>query len=244
MATDDSGSERRDPDQVANDPDAVGPDVRGGYHFESWHDVTIEVPDTWVYGALNQWCANDGLPDEPILERPGGVQTLMLCTPASGYGVRFQDIDNTDDFQWPLVKQSGDTWPADAYVGARGLGGVLVEVALPDLALAQEILDSAQHNESLDPNGCPVDVQLGPRRPRRHDDGLPLRRRPACSSRASCSAAPTSSPPSLPCGRRRPRPPPTVTRSQPRPSAWPRWPRTRGSISAAARSWCTVRRAR
>jgi hypothetical protein len=162
VATNDSASERRNPNGVANDPDAVGPDVRGGYHYESWHDVTIEVPDTWVYGTLNQWCADDGLPGEPIVERPGGMQTLMLCTPASGYGVRFQTVDNNDDFRWPLVKQSGDTWPADAYVGARGLGGVLVEVALPDLALAEEILDSAQLNDRLDPNGCPVGADSDP----------------------------------------------------------------------------------
>ena len=174
---------------MANDPDAVGPDVRGGFHYESWHDVTIEVPDTWVYGTLNQWCADDGLPDEPMVERPGGVQTLVLCTPASGYGVRFQTVDNTDDFQWPLVKQSGDTWPADAYVGARGLGGVLVEVALPDLALAQEILDSAQHNESLDPNGCPVDCSSDPVVPGdtmtvcRYDDDRPARAERAAQRR-------------------------------------------------------------
>ena len=162
VATQGSDSDRRDPDRVALDPDAVGPVIRGGYHYESWHDVTIEVPNTWVHGTLNQWCAEDGLPDEPRVDRPGGVQTLVLCSPGSGYGVRFQAIDNTDDFQWPLVKQSGDTWPADAYVGARGLGGVLVEVALPDLVLAQEILDSAQHNAALDPNGCPVDVRSDP----------------------------------------------------------------------------------
>ncbi len=162
VATHDSDPDRRNPSQVANDPEAVGPSSRGGYHYESWHDVTIEVPNTWVYGALDQWCANDGLSEEPIVDRPGGAQTMVLCSPASGYGVSFQTIDNTDDFQWPLVLQTGDTWPSDAYVGARGLGGVLVEVALPDLALAQQILDSAQHNDMLDPNGCPVDSGSDP----------------------------------------------------------------------------------
>jgi hypothetical protein len=161
-ATHDSDPDRRNPSRVANDPDAVGQDIRGGYHYESWHDVTIEVPNTWVHGPLNQWCVDDGQPDEPRVDRPGGAQTLVLCSPATGYGVRFQTIDNTDDFQWPLVRQSGDTWPADAYVGARGLGGVLVEVALPDLVLAQQILDSAQHNDRLDPHGCPVDAGTDP----------------------------------------------------------------------------------
>ena len=64
---------------MANDPDAVGQDVRGGYRYESWHDVTIEVPNTWVYGALNQWCVDDGRADEPMVERPGRSQTLACC---------------------------------------------------------------------------------------------------------------------------------------------------------------------
>jgi hypothetical protein len=162
VATHDSDPDRRNPSQVANDPEDVGPYIRGGYHYESWHDVTIEVPNTWSYGPLDQWCADDGLPDEPRVDRPGGAQTDVLCSPASGYGVTFQTIDNTGDFEWPLVQQSGDTWPSDAYVGARGLGGVLVEVALPDLVLAQQILDSAQHSDRLDPHGCPVDAGSDP----------------------------------------------------------------------------------
>ena len=155
------GSDSDNPSRVATDPDAVGQDVRGGYHYESWHDVTIEVPDSWGYGG-SDWCANEGTLDPPRISRPGELTLNIACSPAQGYGVRFQEIDNTDDFQWPLVKQSGDNWPSDAYVGARGLGGVLVEVALPDLVLAQQILDSAQHNDRLDPNGCPVDLQSDP----------------------------------------------------------------------------------
>jgi hypothetical protein len=162
VAAHDSDPGHRSPSQVADDPDAVGQSIRGGYHYESWHDVTIEVPDSWGYGGATDWCADDGTLDPPRTSRPGGLTLSILCSPAQGYGVTFQTIDNTDDFQWPLVQQSGDTWPSDAYVGARGLGGVLVQISLPDLALAQEILDSAQHNDRLDPNGCPVDVQSDP----------------------------------------------------------------------------------
>ena len=35
-------------------------------------------------------------------------------------------------------------------------------MALPDLVMAQEILDSAQHNDRLDPHGCPVDAGSDP----------------------------------------------------------------------------------
>jgi hypothetical protein len=141
---------------VAKDPDAAGQQVPGGFHYESWHDVTIEVPDTWGYGSLGSWCAGGGSLEPPRVARPGGLTESIACTPSSGYGVTFSEVDDQGDFQWPLVHQSGDEWPADAYVGARGLGGVLVEVDLPDETLAQQILDSAQLHTQLDPNGCPV----------------------------------------------------------------------------------------
>jgi hypothetical protein len=141
---------------IAKDPAAAGAQMPGGFHYESWHEVTIEVPDTWAYGSLGSWCAGGGALEPPRIGRPGGLTESIACSPGSGYGVTFSEVDDNGDFRWPLVHQSGDSWPADAYVGARGLGGVLVEVDLPDLALAQQILDSAELHPQLDPNGCPV----------------------------------------------------------------------------------------
>jgi hypothetical protein len=156
------GSDDRDPSRVATDPEVVDPVVPDGFHYESWRDVTVLVPDSWRYGTLDQWCVGDE-PERPIVERPGGVATLVGCGPnAFGHGVRFQTVDNTDDFEWPLVQQTGDTWAPGTYVGARGRGGVLVEVALPDSALAAQILASVQVNARLDPIGCPVDSSSDP----------------------------------------------------------------------------------
>ena len=170
------------------------------------------------------------------------MSTLVACGPnAFGYGVRFQEVDNTDDFEWPLVEQSGDTWAPGTFVGARGRGGILVEVALPDSDLAAQILASVQVNERLDPNGCPVDSSSDPVVPGdtmtvcRYDDAGLLEQSELLSgadlkaAELALWAAPDASTPG------------PATRSPVRPSVWPRWPRTPGSISAAARSWCTVR---
>ncbi len=122
--------------------------------------MTIEVPDTWRYGTLDQWCVGGEL-EVPVINRPGGVTTAMGCTPAQGYGVSFQEVERSDEFRWPLAQQ-GSGWPSDAWVGAHAVGGTLVSVSLPDINLAQQILDSVQLNPSLDPNGCPVSAESDP----------------------------------------------------------------------------------
>jgi hypothetical protein len=139
------------------------PGLPNGYHYESLHDVTIEVPNTWGYGSLSSWCADGGSSDSYRIARPGEVTEAIACNPATGYGVEFSMIDNTDDFQWPLVRQKpGSGWPTGAYVGARGIGGVLVTVVARKSTVASYVLDSMRRNASLDPNGCPVDSSSDP----------------------------------------------------------------------------------
>ncbi len=162
------GSDSDSSDRVADDPNADTVGAPDGFRYESWRDVTVLVPDSWGYGTLDQWCVGDE-PERPLVERPGGTSTLALCSPGFGHGVRFQTVPNTDDFEWPLVQQAGDTWAPGTFVGARGRGGVLVEVALPDSALAAQILASVQVNARLDPNGCPVDSSSDPVSP---DDSM------------------------------------------------------------------------
>jgi hypothetical protein len=130
------------------------PNLPTGYHWESWHDVTVQVPNTWAYGSLSDWCA-DGGELEPRIQRPGTVASSILCEPASTYGITFQEIDNRDDFRWPVVGQSGGGWPEENVVGGRGIGGVLVMVAARKSTVATYILDSMQAiGPEGDPNGC------------------------------------------------------------------------------------------
>jgi hypothetical protein len=146
----DDGPRPTDRPQTAADPESTG----DGWRWESWHGVTVQVPDTWGEGPLSTWCL-DG--DEPLprVQRPGGVTASIACTPALGYGLTFQDVDDREEFSWPVVHQDGGGWPEENVVGARGLGGVLVEVVTPDEELAQRVLDSAHAiGADGDPNGC------------------------------------------------------------------------------------------
>jgi hypothetical protein len=156
-----SGDGGNDDRRVAdNTPD--GPAVDEGYRWESWHGVTVQVPDTWDYGSLGDWCANGGTVGTPRVERPGTVANMILCSPGSTYGLSFQEIDNRDDFEWPVVSQTGDSWPDPNVVGGRGIGGVLVMVATPDGELARRVLDSMRRIPAAgDPNGCPARLTPG-----------------------------------------------------------------------------------
>jgi hypothetical protein len=157
----DGGGGNGEPD-VADTADggSEAPDVEGGYRWESWHGVTVQVPDTWGYGSLASWCAGGGEIGTPLVERPG-VAPAILC-PSSTYGLSFQEVDNRDDFEWPVVSQSGAGWPQPNFVGGRGTGGILVTVATPDAAVAQRVLDSMQRIPAEgDANGCPARLAPG-----------------------------------------------------------------------------------
>ncbi len=91
----------------------------------------------------------------PRVQRPGTVSNDILCEPASTYGLTFQEIDNKDDFLWPIVHQSDGGWPEENVVGGRGIGGVLAMVATPTIDPAAQILDSMRAiGPQGDPNGC------------------------------------------------------------------------------------------
>jgi hypothetical protein len=147
---------------VAKDPSGPGRTLPAGYHYESWHDVTIEVPDTWGYGSLSDWCADQGTLDTPRVERPGTVHLDILCSPGSSYGVTFAPAQQDGTVDWPVAEQHSEAWPGGAFVGATTVGDVVVTVAAPDLLTAQGVISSAQRNERLDPNGCPIDSGSDP----------------------------------------------------------------------------------
>ena len=127
-----------------------------GLRVESWHDVSITVPDSWGYGGLESWCAGGGSLDTPRVSRPGGVNEAIACNPPTGYGISFQEIDNTDDFQWPTVQQDANAgWPPGAYVGGRAIGGVLVMVSAATEAAGLDVLATMRAiGPEGDANGC------------------------------------------------------------------------------------------
>ncbi|MBJ7359105.1 hypothetical protein [Nocardioides sp.] len=129
--------------------------------WESWHGVSVFVPEDWEYGDQATWCADGGSAETFRVTRPGGAVPMIACTPQSSYGLSFQEIemDGTDQpFDWPVVTQTGDAWPPDTYVGAHGVNGVLVTVAGPDREELLEVLETVEPYEGSDPNGCSARV--------------------------------------------------------------------------------------
>jgi hypothetical protein len=152
VATRDSDSADPPPSSVATDPHGSG--VPDGLRVESWHSVTVLVPDSWEYGSLSAWCAGGGVLEARV-ERPGIVVPHVKC-PTSTYGISFQPLeDNDEDFQWPVVQQSGGGYPDGAYVGARGIGDVLVWVTAPTQAEGLDVLATMREiGPRGDPYGC------------------------------------------------------------------------------------------
>ncbi len=152
VALSDGGSDNGD---VAEDPPASTTRV------ETWHDISVEVPVSWDYGSRSQHCVG-GDPRIPVVERPGGVTTLVMCVdPAIGYGVSFADTSVVSP-----AYESGHVWQYEAgditqYVPGSWLGywydgDDLVEVNAADKETVQEIIDSVERVEGADANGCPV----------------------------------------------------------------------------------------
>lgn len=147
------------PDPTEPGPAAVDPLPRddaapNGYHWESWHTVSVLVPNTWEHGSLSDWCAGGG-GLTPRIQRPGGLSSTILCEPSQTYGISFQEIDNQDDFEWPVVHQDSEGWPPENVSGGRGIGGVLVTVTTREETVATAVLDSMRPIDAGgDPNGC------------------------------------------------------------------------------------------
>jgi hypothetical protein len=156
------------PSHVASDG-ASDRAVPAGQRVESWHSVTILVPDSWGHGSLSDWCADEGTL-EPRVQRPGTITLDIACTPGSTYGVTFQQVDNHDDFVWPVVQQPGSDLPDGAWEGARGIGGVLVSVIAPTQGEALDVLATMRAiGREGDLSGCPSSSLAVVRPP---DDGM------------------------------------------------------------------------
>ena len=153
----------RDEPPVADDPVTSATPFPDG-RWETWHGVSVRVPGDWEYGSQSTWCANGGSVETFRVDRPGGPLEAIACTPASSYGVAFQEIEMDDDepFDWPVVTQTGEAWPPGTLVGAHGEDGVLVTVAGPDRELVEDVLSTVSVYGPVDPNGCSATDDGGP----------------------------------------------------------------------------------
>ena len=89
-------------------------------------------------------------------------------------------MEETDEpFDWPVVTQTGETWPPGTFVGGHGEDGVLVTVAGPDHDTVADVLATVQAvADGVDPHGCGRRVDDGGPGMAADgcDVGLPLRR--------------------------------------------------------------------
>jgi DNA-directed RNA polymerase specialized sigma24 family protein len=70
------------PDAVSQQPVPLGhplPVDRTGWRWESWGGIQVQVPGTWGYGDLTQWCVTRG-PDGPAVDRPEMEGTDAMCS--------------------------------------------------------------------------------------------------------------------------------------------------------------------
>ncbi|MEZ5097334.1 MAG: hypothetical protein R2731_15315 [Nocardioides sp.] len=153
-----TGTSDSPPELIAPTPMPQPPQ---GLRAESWRDLTVQVPDHWGYGALDQWCAQ-GRRAAPAVQRPGDgdAQTDVGCTPTTGYGLRFEDPALAS---YPASKiwqpMDAERYPADAWVGFRSAAAgehAAVLVVAADEATVEQILRSVRAVDALDPNGCAV----------------------------------------------------------------------------------------
>lgn len=138
--------------------------VPAGWRTETWHDLEVQVPDDWGYGALSTWCLSSDEPGTPVVERPGGVGADVDCTPPSNtYGLQFFDAALFDAAFGPghlehVTANPGgpQPYPVGSWLGYEGpFGDNAVRVVAPTEELARQILDSVHRVEGMDSNGCP-----------------------------------------------------------------------------------------
>lgn len=136
-------------------PVVEAPAPAAGWRVETWHDLTLNVPDAFGYGAPSQWCI--ARPRAlPRVMRPMDVHTLVGCRPGTGYGVMFLPADVLG----PNVR-SGRVWrydgteryPRGAWVAAVVKGRLAVQIVTAKRSVTEQISASVRRTE-VDGNGC------------------------------------------------------------------------------------------
>ena len=165
---------------VPGDPD-VGDD---GLRRETWHGVSVQVPDDWGHGGPSGWCSTGDRPEDvtPVVARPDTPTLMIACTPANGYGLVFGPMGRAAAYESGLVTQFESTGERPAY--AQGGWGsywhdpddadLAFLVVTPDRELTQRIIDSATRVAGVDPNGCPAEGGAAGVAPAERREGVSL----------------------------------------------------------------------
>jgi DNA-directed RNA polymerase specialized sigma24 family protein len=131
----------------------------GGWRWESWGGVEVQVPRSWGSADLTQWCAEHGT-SGPAVDRPELRSGHVLCSlyddgrPTYTAGMLMRWAASS-----PRLSRA-DVAP-DATTRIFTLGDVTLTLVDVDPAVGDAILASAQVIGSRDHQGCRPVQQLG-----------------------------------------------------------------------------------
>lgn len=136
-------------------PDVLTP----GWRWESYHDATFQVPDTWGYASPTSWC----LHPEPAVRRPADAARSIACSGGPGYGVQFypEALYDTDNVPGNLIEVDD---ARSGWFGHAIAGDTVVQVFANSQDVAQQVLDSVHRIEGKDANGCARSADIGAQR--------------------------------------------------------------------------------
>ncbi|HHU38718.1 MAG TPA: hypothetical protein GXZ45_05500 [Propionibacterium sp.] len=139
---------------------AVAP---AGWRWESMLDASVAVPGDWGYGFApgSDWCAEPGhqRPERPFVDRNPVSRFVRAIACPEEVPAALRQVHLTWRHTQPgdvegatPVGSSGEWLRVGRVVGSAYL---VVEVPAAELALAEQVLATAQEND-VDPRGCPV----------------------------------------------------------------------------------------
>jgi hypothetical protein len=151
------------------DPAAPGTSIAAteDMRWESYGGIEVQVPESWGYGDLTQWCVPAGSPghvDRPSVDRPrGGATTACSANPSTGD----HGVDRPTYTSGLLLRPAGGgprLGAGDVAVATtiyrRTVRDVELTVVDVEHDLALQILRSAQVVAGQDRNGCPVRTEI------------------------------------------------------------------------------------
>lgn len=138
---------------VAATADRPDPTLPDGWRWESFGDLQIGVPATWIPGRLSQWCVGATGKERraPRVERPFGVSTLVGCLGDGGYGLVLGPVGD---------RRSEPAAPPDAAVRRVAFDTARATIIARTSALANRVAATATRVTDVDVHGCAPDTAL------------------------------------------------------------------------------------
>jgi hypothetical protein len=131
-----------------------------GWHWESYSNIQVQVPDDWGYGVTGSPPCLVKKAQRPYVGRPGAVQAIGCRDPLPPLAYRASylwfDRGRNSAMTAPGVQPADHGWVEET----RLVDGLHITVLSDDDSLRRRILDSARLIDGSDANGCTPDHPL------------------------------------------------------------------------------------